>query len=205
MNPLQLMQKRYLRAQKIKDALLSPIIRMLSYANISPDMVNYFGVLMAIIFLVFIKQNIALSLLFLFLAVSADLIDGALARFRKIASDRGKFIDMVCDNLIFTIFVIALIYANLATLLTGIVLVYLMVVSKLFRCTVHSFYLKSDWYFKPVAGFLPNLIVYSSYLLFLIFVITQKNYFDSAFILFSIILGIDAIIFYEKIISLKKK
>jgi phosphatidylglycerophosphate synthase len=126
-----------------------------------------------------------------------------LARYQKTASDKGKFIDMVFDNFNSFLFVVGLAYAQIVNLMFLIPYVYLMLLSKAFRVYINSLEFKSDWYFRAVAGFTPNLINYASYVLFLIFVIVNPfkiilNYF---FVLGSLVLFIDSIRYFFKILN----
>ena len=186
---------------RIRNFVFNPIARFFSFFGITSNMLSFFGVIMLIFFIFFIKKNILISLIFLLIGIIVDAVDGVLARYQKKSSDRGKFIDMVCDNLNFTLFVIGLVYAGLLNGLIGLICVYSMVLSKLFRIIVNSRFLESDWHFKAVAGFLPNLCAVTSYLSLPIIVFFRQNYFDLLLIVFSFILIIDSFIFYCKIIK----
>lgn len=78
------------------------------------------------------------------LAIFLDLLDGPLARFQKICSDKGKFIDMFCDILVFSLFVLGLIYADLLIGLVGSILIFALIFSKIFRVIYNIQFLKSD-------------------------------------------------------------
>jgi phosphatidylglycerophosphate synthase len=111
-------------------------------------------------------------------SVAADQLDGAVARRAGTSCDRGKLVDMVCDNLAFTVYTLALVVGGLLTPATGILLVYFMVSSKILRSLVHAEFLRSDWFFRPVAGFLPNAAAAVSYLAYLPYLLTGAALFD---------------------------
>jgi phosphatidylglycerophosphate synthase len=206
MNPaLRLQRKTYYKLVDVRAIIFNPLVRILAFLKITPDMLSYTGLFLMLLFIFLLRANeFSLAAVLLLLTVLLDNIDGVLARYQKRDSDLGKFKDMVVDNICFSLFIIGLVYAKLLTGLIGLIFVYTMILAKLFRSIDHAFFLKSDWHFKAVAGFLPNLFVGLSYLFFLVLVIFNKNYLDSTSILFSILLAIDAFIFYTKILKQKK-
>lgn len=49
-------------------------------------------------FLFLVKNNLILALIFFFLATILDFIDGAVARFLKIETKKGAYLDTICDR-----------------------------------------------------------------------------------------------------------
>jgi phosphatidylglycerophosphate synthase len=153
-----------------------------------------------LLFFIFVSSLSPWLLLLVIGSVLLDLIDGPLARIMGIASDKGKFIDMLCDNLSFSIFVLGLMYAGLLSGVIGAALIYFMVLSKLLRSIHNSRHYKSNWKFKAVAGFTPNFVVALSYILFGILLVGGIEYLGYAYGLFSAILILDAGFFYVRIV-----
>lgn len=194
-------QQYYTKTVDIRAIIFNPLIKFLAFLRISPFVVTYSGPLFMVLFIIFIRKHAFLSLLFVFLGSITDLIDGNLARYQKRDNDRGKFADMVSDNVTFTLFIIGLAYGGLINGLIALVYVYFMILSKLFRVVFNSPYLKSDWHFKAVAGLLPNLFVGISYILFLPWFFAGKNYFNISSLAFSLVLVIDSFIFYNRVMK----
>ena len=196
-------QRFYLKIAKFRDLILRPLLRFLSWLHITPNMLTYSEIIIMFLFILFIQKNLILSSIFLLLVILFDSIDGPLARFQKIDSDKGKFIDLSIDTLVFVMFVWGLIYANLLNGLIGSILIFAVPFSRIFRIIHNNQYIKSDWIFKSYAGFLPVLIVGLSYINFLVYTLFGQNYFFEISIIFPIILLIDIIIFYYKVIKIK--
>jgi phosphatidylglycerophosphate synthase len=156
-------------------------------------------------FIVFIRKHSPISLILLLTSLTIDLFDGVLARYQGMASDRGKFVDVICDNVNFSLFLIGLLHAHLISGITAVILVYLMVMSKILRIIKNGLSLESDWHFKAIAGFLPNCVVGLSYLVFLIYVIKPHDFFDISFYVFSGVLFIDSLSFFIRIVYAKNK
>ena len=113
---------------------------------------------------------------------------------------------MVADNLNFALFVIGLSYGGLIQPLVGTLIVYFMILSKVFRSIWNSLELKSDWYFKTVAGALPNVVVALTYILFFGGLIFGWDYLTKIFYVFSGILLVDGAVFYRRIVyDVRKK
>ncbi|MBT3704271.1 CDP-alcohol phosphatidyltransferase family protein [Candidatus Peregrinibacteria bacterium] len=199
------MWKIYSAMQKGRDVLLRPLVKVLAFLRVPPNALSYFGVLMMVLFAVFLQSNLLLALVFAAIGFLADLVDGGVARESGKNSDQGKFVDMVCDNLSFSIFVIGLVYAELLPGLTGLFLVYFMVLSKVFRSVRNALYFKTDWLFKAVAGFVPNFIVAIIYVLFVFYVITSYNFLWEGAMICTAVLVFDFFKYYYEISSYEKK
>jgi phosphatidylglycerophosphate synthase len=189
----------------IRDKIFLPPVKLFSFIGITANMLSYFSVVLMGLFIVFIRKHNSISLILLLTSLTIDLFDGVLARYQGTASDRGKFVDVICDNVNFSLFLIGLLHARLLTGMIGLILVYLMVMSKILRIIKNGLALKSDWHFKAIAGFLPNCVVGLSYLVFLIYVIKPHDYFDITFCFFSGVLFVDSLSFFVRIVYAKKK
>ena len=194
-------QRLYRQSVEKRDVIFKPLAKILTFFRITPFMITLLGFVSMFLFALALEHNRVLSLFFLLLSVLFDLIDGVLARYQEKASDKGKFADMVFDNLSFTVFVVGLVFVNLVDALPALLIVYFMLLSKVLRSVNNAFSLNSDWRFKTVAGFLPNLIVGLSYALFLFYAVTDIILFSEFFGLFAVVLIIDSIVFYGRIMK----
>ncbi|MFH1522617.1 MAG: CDP-alcohol phosphatidyltransferase family protein [Patescibacteria group bacterium] len=195
--------KYYYKFAERRDNFFRPLFKLFSVLHLTPDMLSFSGVAMMVLFALFLKINILASLIFLFLTFIFDMLDGGLARYQGAGTDKGKFKDMFCDNLNFSIFIIGLVYAGLLNGSIGIIYVYLMLLSRLFRSIKNSFIFKSDWFFKAMAGFWPAFYADISYFIFLIYFLFNKNYFNLSSVIISILLSMDVLIYFKRILKQK--
>tara|TARA_Y100000310_G_scaffold267782_1_gene279975 strand:- start:9221 stop:9823 length:603 start_codon:yes stop_codon:yes gene_type:complete len=191
----------YNKSTKFRDVHFRPLIVLLAKLKITPSMISYFAVFLMVIFIFVLPHKPYLALSLMLFSLILDFVDGVLARYLKTDSDKGKFIDMICDNLNFTLLIIGLVVAGLIQGIFGAILVYVMAFSKVIRTIYHASTLKSDWKFKAVAGVLPNLyaaILAISFILHLAFSISILN--ETAIFL-SALLIIDSVRYYLKVLQ----
>lgn len=196
-------QRTYWKVSKIRDSMCKSLLICLTQLRIKPNAVTYFGTVLMLLFILSIKKNLLLSLLFLLLTLFLDLIDGSLARFQKEESDKGKFIDTFQDITTFAMFVFGLVYANLLNNLIALVLIFTFIFSKIFRIIYALQHSKLKYIFKATAGsgFFPTLLIALLYIHFSLYVIFGLRSFTLTSFIFSILLFIDMIIFYLRIVS----
>ena len=162
---------------KKKVSILSPLLGRLADVGITPDMVSYAGMLSMLVFFYFSQTDLVVASWFLVLALVLDLVDGGLANYLNISSDRGKFIDMLMDNLSFVIFVLAMVNISMIDSLTGIVLAYFMFLCVILLIIKKNRNKKSDWLFHPFAGSFPHIMRGVIYGMFFVLVIFGVNLF----------------------------
>jgi phosphatidylglycerophosphate synthase len=202
-NPLEKTTKAYDMIASWRDITLRPLSSILTKMKVTADMISYLSVASMAGFAILAGKNTNAAILFIAIAILLDNIDGVVARYQKKDSDRGKLIDVCCDQITFSLFIIGMVYAGLLNGLTGIIYLCIMFLSKTFRAIFHSFYLKTDWHFKPVVGFTPTLIAAMSYAAYGVWYFTGLNLLNATSIIFSIILFIDWISHYNSVIYMK--
>ena len=196
--------KIYLDWGEFRNRIFRPLSYILTKIGLTPNSLSLLGVLFMLGFVLALKKNIYLSFVFFVLSIFADGVDGVLARYQKVSSDRGRFIDRVCDNTSLFLFVLGLIYFQILNPVIGFVFFYIITLSKIFRMIENSFHFKSDWLFKTVGGPLPTTLVAIAYFEFFLLVFLNLNYFNLTLIIFSIVLFFDSVLFFRKIIQRKK-
>jgi len=73
--------------------------RIFSKLGLSPNQFTILSLFFALIsFYFLLKSNLGLALISYFLAAILDLIDGAVARFKKTETKKGAYLDTVCDR-----------------------------------------------------------------------------------------------------------
>ncbi|MDD2757909.1 MAG: CDP-alcohol phosphatidyltransferase family protein [Patescibacteria group bacterium] len=137
-------------SQVWRGRLFRPILFVLTQAKITADRLTNFRLILGIVAVYFYfftdRQNLAVGLWLT--AIILDVLDGSLARYQNKASDRGKFLDVFVDNILFCFLLffildfsgsIFLVFYNLFIL----PIVYLLAIIK------KQEFLPSDWLIKP--------------------------------------------------------
>lgn len=193
---LTLEEKIYKKFQTWRGIVLRPAISLFALLKISPETVSYIGVFLMVGFIFFVNSDQKVAFWFLTAAIIFDSLDGSLARFLKVESDKGKFTDVLMDNLNFTLFIIGLIIASLLSGLTGAVYIYFMLLVKVLMIVKKNIKKESDWLIRPMVGAFPNIFVYSSYVIFGIYVFFGADYFNFSSAIFSGFLILKAVFDY---------
>ena len=187
--------------------MLLPLMKVLSLMRLGPTMLSHLGVLPIVLFVFFIPRDLIAAAACLALGTLIDLIDGPLSRYQKLSSNEGKLTDIICDNLRFTLFIVGIVYARLASPLVGVIYVYLVALSFCLRTVNRVAELESWEQFRYTGGFLmlPNLVIGLSYATFLVFVFSNHNYLSLVSSIFSVILLLDCLRSYVKLLRRVKK
>lgn len=138
--------------RKKRDIFFRPLIKIIYKLKISPNTLSISKILFAGLYLILIEDNFVLAVFFLLWGgVFLDFLDGPLARYTKTANDRGKFIDMFSDQLVYVLFIWGLMIIKIGS---PIVLAYNIII-------ISAFYLiiiinknenqASNWLIKPIA------------------------------------------------------
>lgn len=93
----------YSKGKKIRESLFGPFAGYLANLGITPTILSYTGLFMIVPFLYFFASNPWLSFFFLLLNMIMDGLDGVVARFMKVDSNKGAFVDFAFDYTFFII------------------------------------------------------------------------------------------------------
>ena len=85
--------------QKIRQAALSPIARLLAHLGISADLLSYVSVALSIAFCLLAPTYFTLAFWLLIVSIVCDGLDGVEARLKGAATARGSFTDAFCDQM----------------------------------------------------------------------------------------------------------
>jgi len=92
-----------------------PILRLLAILKITPNQITIFRLIfIAPIAYYFFIENLTGVLIFYLLFWLLDLVDGALARYLGLQSDKGRFLDSVVDNFMYAVLILGFIYIEAA-------------------------------------------------------------------------------------------
>ncbi len=172
------MQRAYLRCRPVRDRLFRPVTLLFAALGFTPDALSLAGIACMAGFAVLAPTRPGAALVLMAVGWAFDLADGALARHLDRATDRGKLADIICDTAVFALLVAGAVNAKLLGPVQGILLAYLMLLSKVLRSIRNARHLETDWHFKAVAGAFPNVIVGLVYGLVLLALGTGRNWFN---------------------------
>jgi phosphatidylglycerophosphate synthase len=128
------------------------ILKLLAKFKITPDQITFFRLLFIVpIIYGFYQRDLLFILIFYVLFWFLDLFDGALARYLKIASDKGRFGDTVVDNFIYAVIIGGFIYLNVAWAWLLGANIFLELLVQTIGIIKKQPQFKSDWYFKAQA------------------------------------------------------
>jgi phosphatidylglycerophosphate synthase len=138
--------------RKKRDSLFLPITKIFYKFKISPNFLSISKIFFAFLYIYFIKTNFFLAITFLLGGgVLIDFFDGPLARYSGAANDRGKFIDMFSDQMVYVLAILGLIIINIST--PAILSYNLIIVSALYLIIIidKNENKTTDWIIKPIA------------------------------------------------------
>jgi archaetidylinositol phosphate synthase len=135
-------------SQKFRAEKLGPVLKFLTGLGIKPnDVTNARLGLAVVAFLIFPGSEVLASVMFL-IAILLDMLDGSLARHQKSATDRGKFLDISVDHIIYVFLVLSLIRIGFESF-TLAYNIFIVGVAYVLATIVKNENDNSDWIIKP--------------------------------------------------------
>ncbi|MBI2588930.1 CDP-alcohol phosphatidyltransferase family protein [Candidatus Saccharibacteria bacterium] len=181
-------EKIYNQLAQLRTMAFRPLNKILTSLGMTADSLSYLAVFLMVLFVFVSQHNLRLGFWLIVARMLADVLDGPLARYQKTASDRGKFVDVLMDNLGFALFIIGVVKAGIINSLPAITYLFateLVVVLMIIRFNLKR---RSNWLFYASAGSFPYNFVYGSYLLYGLYAFGGGNYLNGAAQIFSILL-----------------
>lgn len=138
--------------KKKRDLIFYPLLKILNKLKISANFLSISKIFFAGLYLYFIKDNLYLAIIFLLIGgIFLDFFDGPLARYTNKASDRGKFIDMLSDQIVYALAIWGLIIINIGS---PVILSYNIIIVGIFYLLISinkNESAESDWIIHPIA------------------------------------------------------
>lgn len=184
----------YVQARSWRGYMVRPLVLFFSALGMSANAMSYVGLALTLASAALMPTHLHLSFIVFCIALLADNLDGELARHQGTASDRGKFTDVVVDNVTFSIFMFGVAYAGILDPLLAGVVVYTMLLCRTFMVVRKNVHKKSDWLIKAYAGFFPNFWVYVHYSAFIGYALGYGNILPIVATLSAIALSLKAVI-----------
>lgn len=143
-----------------REAALRPLLRLCMACRISANAISTLRIILAAAFIILIPSHAAAAWILIIISIALDGFDGTLARFTKKATDRGKFIDVLADQITFSLLCIGLlrIIPELALILSLAAVI--IPVLYLIVAVLKNEHTKSDWLLKPKARLTMYKIVF---------------------------------------------
>jgi phosphatidylglycerophosphate synthase len=189
----QFEQRGYQTVAAWRDQAFLPIAKVLAAVGITPDFLGYLRVLTMGLFVVVINRNVSLAFLLFVVSLSTDWIDGVLARYQGSSSLKGRFIDLLCDNVSFALFIIGLLVAQLLTPVTATAYVFITLLANVLRIIRNGLYFKLNHYLRATVVGVASLTTGLTRLLFALLVLTTMDYLELSSQLFSLVLLIEVV------------
>lgn len=142
-------------SQRVRQKLFKPVVILLNWMHVSPDILSFLSVLLGVGFLLTVNigapnQGISsVSLLFLFCSVLFDGLDGVLARSSNRATAKGSFTDMFCDQLVVTFTCAGLVYQSIISPVLAILFTYAYASLAFFLFIHHLLEVSTQWIIRP--------------------------------------------------------
>lgn len=167
-----------------------PLVKILDNLGFTPNFLSFIKAFSGLMFFLLIEANFKIAFLILLIGGLTDSFDGTLARYQKKANDRGKFIDMLSDNIIFSFFLLGLIKINFINTLNLSYFLFIIPALYLIIIVNKNENIKNDWIIVPHAR-----ITYYKFIFEVIFLLTlifnlQKIYITSILIILNIVMSV---------------
>ncbi len=135
--------------QKIRAAVLLPVLVVLTKCNINADILTLLSLLTGLAACPIYFKSKGAFLILLLIHVLLDGFDGPLARYQNKASRKGSFTDTMADQIVIAATTITLIYANVIGTIPGIIylFVYTMVIT--FSMIRNALSIPYSWLIRP--------------------------------------------------------
>lgn len=195
----------YENCRRKKDVILFPLTKLLAGIGITPALLSYTSIIVMLVFIYVIPQSLMQALYLVIVYLVLDNLDGSLARHLHTASDRGKFTDILVDNVCFMLFLVGLVYANLLSGILGIIFSYVFLLLTTLLIFEKNLFQPTDWLIRPTAGAFVNSFKWGCVGVFAILVFTGHNYLAEFSSISIFILSLDTIWTYGVIKNMSKK
>jgi phosphatidylglycerophosphate synthase len=138
------------RSRDYRGIIFRPLLKLGTKIGISGNFISNIRLPLIVLFLfLWFKTDFyqwAISLLLIILLL--DLFDGPLARFQKCDSDRGKFIDIFVDHIVYSCLLFALFKFAVPSQLI-VYNLFIIPIAYLLSTIKKEEFMKSDWIIKP--------------------------------------------------------
>jgi phosphatidylglycerophosphate synthase len=164
--------------QRMRQAVLSPIARLLVHLGISADALSYVSVALGIAFCLLAPTHFTLAFWLLVASVICDGLDGVEARLKGATTARGAFIDAFCDQMVVAFSVAGMAWRGLIHPVLAVLFVYIYTALVLFLMLHSMLRVSSRWIIRP-----SRMLLYAAIALVFFFHVNVLNYLLAIYLL----------------------
>jgi phosphatidylglycerophosphate synthase len=135
--------------QKIRAALLRPLLILLTKCGINADILTLISLLIGLAACPAYFYSRFFFLLLIFMHVVLDGFDGPLARYQGKASRKGSFTDTMADQIVIVATTITLVYAKVIYIVPGIIYIFVYTVVIAFSMIRNALKIPYSWLVRP--------------------------------------------------------
>ncbi|MDD4290567.1 MAG: CDP-alcohol phosphatidyltransferase family protein [Patescibacteria group bacterium] len=191
------------KSKKFRAKYFHWIIKALDSLGFTANSLSFLRVLSGVIFFFLLTYNFTISLIILIIGAFTDFFDGALARYHKKDNDRGKFIDMLCDNLLFLFFILGLIKIEFVSSLNLAYFIFILPALYIMIVINKNEFLKNDWIIIPYARITYYKIIFEIVFLLVIIFGVNKNFLNSILLILNILMSVHFSFHFYKFLTKK--
>jgi phosphatidylglycerophosphate synthase len=164
--------------QKIRQAALAPLARLLLRLGIGADTLSYVSVAFGIAFCLLAPSHFTIAFWLLVASVICDGLDGVEARLKGATTQRGAFIDMFCDQMVVAFSIAGMAWRGSIHPVLAILFVYVYTALVIFLILHSMLRVSSHWIMRP-----SRMLLYAAIALLFFFHIDVLNYLLASYLL----------------------
>ncbi len=155
----------------LTDSIFNPVCVILSDFGLTPNLVSNFRGVLGVAGLILYSVGYQWFGVAMFvLSLLLDSVDGAIARYKKVTSHRGTFVDKVADYSIYCASILSMVYMEYVGGFAGAYHIAIVFAAILMKIIVDNEGRKSDWIIDPTPNLVWFMIIwYASLFLFFFF------------------------------------
>ncbi|SRR6266487_35832 len=157
--------------QKVRQALLSPLARLLIYLGISADTLSYISVVLGAAFCLLAPAHFTIAFWLLVASVICDGLDGVEARLKGATTPRGAFIDTFCDQMVVAFSVAGMAWRGSIHPVLAVLFVYIYTALVMLLMLHDMLRVSSHWIVRP-----SRMLLYAAIALLFFFRVDVLNY-----------------------------
>ena len=138
------------KSQAVRAQILDPFMAVLATIGVTPNHLTLLSLLTGLAFCpIFIWFSKGLAFAMMVAHVVLDGLDGPLARYTNVASNRGSFTDTTSDQVVVTFSTVTLIYTGFADIWPGALYLFFYSVVVIFAMVRNAMKIPYSWLVRP--------------------------------------------------------
>jgi len=180
--------------QNLQASIFRPLLRLFDKLGATPNFLSNLKIILALLFLYFLKTNLPLASIFLIISLILDILDGPLARYQKIESDRGKFIDIFTDQIVYGLTLVGVSILSLSNSLNIVYQLFIVGPTYLLAIVKKEEGRPTSWLIKPRAGLTWIKVIF--YITLFIYIFLNINWLNQTILFLNVLMTGLSLYFY---------